>query len=395
MQQLIAQAFNSSVIHNNEITFPVAMDDKVFKKIKSMLQDIRGIWHGGKRQCIAFDFNPSDIITAYLSKGQWPKKNPFSLFPTPKSVIDYTLTYTEAEPARFCGYEVVRILEPSAGTGLFIDAVVEAFTKQGITIEVTCAELDPINIAILKGKGYNVIEGDFLQMDNLGEYDLITMNPPFKGIEYAKHVHHAQNMLAHNGKLVAVAPTSLFASPFKEAIELKEQVIANNFGEFEDCVFEHGTFEDTNYETLVFSLLSKPCSKRLIKQMIEQAVCAFVLYVKNEDELNSRVLRCKSISSLHGIKEGLVRRHLMNDRFAFMNDDIANQAVEFLAASSDTINPPNISTPTVGVTAETTLEELEVEPFSPAIIIPSPRPAWFTQPNFISETIMHASGVYA
>jgi hypothetical protein len=49
----------------------------------------------------------------------------------------------------------------------------------------------------------------------------------------------------------------------------------------------------------------------------------------------------------------------------------------------------------VGVTAETTLEELEVEPFSPAIIIPSPRPAWFTQPNFISETIMHASGVYA
>jgi len=334
MLDSIEAALNSAIISNNQISFPIDISRGIYTKVKSMLEDIRGTWKGGKASCFNFEFNPSDIVESYLSGGVWPKKNPYALFPTPQTVIDYILAYTDADPIRFSGYEKVSILEPSAGRGDLIDAVVKAFTDAGIEVDVTCCELDPINIAILKDKGYCVVEGDFMQCENLGKFDLCIMNPPFQGNKYIKHINHAQAMLKQYGSLVAVAPLSLFSTSTKVALNLKEQVSAINLGDLTD-VFDGDTFKDTDIETIVFNLRSESETKKDMTQLLDYACQLFTMCVTNNHKLNTQINRTKNKEDLKALMPELVSSYLRENRFAYINSVIEQMAFEELCQTKE------------------------------------------------------------
>ena len=208
-------ALASATIIDNALRFPVEIERKIYTKVKIMLEAIRGDYksNGGDSR-FEFSFDPTNIIERFLSGDAWPKKNPYALFPTPASILSYATKYTRAGASQWAGYERVRILEPLAGRGDFIDAIAQDFAKQGIHADITCVEIDPVNIEILTSKGYQVIAGDFMGLtaEQLGEFDLIVMNPPFQGTTYIKHVNHAQTFLKRYGSLIAVLPTSLFTS---------------------------------------------------------------------------------------------------------------------------------------------------------------------------------------
>lgn len=102
--------------------------------------------------------------------------------------------------AKFKNKEVTRILEPSAGRGNLL--VGFGFDSRYSRIDkVDCIELDFDNQAILRKKGFRVIDTDFLQSDLHGLYSHIIMNPPFN--QGAEHIIKAFNLLA-NGELVAI-----------------------------------------------------------------------------------------------------------------------------------------------------------------------------------------------
>ena len=330
MHTSIESALASANIQSNSVFFPEEINKATYAKIKKMLLDIRGTWKGGKVGKFQFDFDPASLINTYLVSGQWPKKNPYALFPTPKSIIDYALQETYAGASRWFGFDVVRILEPNAGQGDLIDAVVKDFEQAGIACEVTCCEIDPVNVLILKGKGYNVIAGDFLKQSDLGEFDLVIMNPPFQGTAFVKHVFHAQSMLTKNGKLVSVLPTSLFGKTTKLAETLKEQVSAVNMGEFQDCIFEGGTFANTEIETMVVTLYRTLVTDTEMLQLQDYAAHLITLFVNNDYTLNETVNKCLTRQQLGAMSQTITDSYLNEAPYSFVNATIMDIAITTL-----------------------------------------------------------------
>jgi len=91
-------------------------------------------------------------------------------------------------------------LEPSAGQGGLADLMPKEQTA--------CVEVSKLHCEILKAKGHNVIEADFLQFNRTDWYHRIVMNPPYSQGRWQAHTKHAATMLRRNGILVAVLPVS-------------------------------------------------------------------------------------------------------------------------------------------------------------------------------------------
>lgn len=99
-------------------------------------------------------------------------------FPTPDNVI-----------AKMIGglkLESMLILEPSAGKGNILDFIVKIISENhplwdmcNITQNLFCLEKNPDLQNVLRGKGYNVIDSDFLTHVSERAYDIILMNPPY------------------------------------------------------------------------------------------------------------------------------------------------------------------------------------------------------------------------
>ena len=121
------------------------------------------------------------------------------LFPTPAHVVEQMLDLAELDPEH-------RVLEPSAGTGVILDAL----RARGIT-NLCYSEVNIDLVKRLREKGYDrPYHYDFLDWDiertqasNFG-FDRILMNPPFSGGDDIKHILHAGALLRPNGRLVAI-----------------------------------------------------------------------------------------------------------------------------------------------------------------------------------------------
>lgn len=118
------------------------------------------------------------------------------LFPTPVA--------TAQEMARRANIaDFHEVLEPSAGTGRLIDAIL----PYGPTLTI-----NEVNYGLVQGlrekysgKGVICCHGDFLTMQpTVGYFDRIVMNPPFKNGEDIKHIKHAMTLLAPGGRLVSL-----------------------------------------------------------------------------------------------------------------------------------------------------------------------------------------------
>ncbi|MDX1297843.1 MAG: restriction endonuclease subunit M, partial [Pseudomonas sp.] len=71
-----------------------------------------------------------------------------------------------------------------------------------------CVEISPLHCDILRKKGHNVIEGDFLSWNPGVEFSVIAMNPPFSEGRWQAHLKHAGSLVADGGRIGAVLPLS-------------------------------------------------------------------------------------------------------------------------------------------------------------------------------------------
>ncbi|BCA57704.1 DUF4942 domain-containing protein [Sphingomonas sp. HMP6] len=123
-----------------------------------------------------------------------PAKN-FGAFNSSEAVVEFAMNDVYLKPG-------MRVLEPSAGTGMFVKAALEKGA------DVTCIEIQPGLAHELRVVHWfsDVRTADFLEMkpdaDDL--FDVILMNPPFDRGRDCDHVRHAFGFLKPGGKLVAV-----------------------------------------------------------------------------------------------------------------------------------------------------------------------------------------------
>ncbi|WP_373548005.1 hypothetical protein [Chamaesiphon sp.] len=98
-----------------------------------------------------------------------------------------------------------RIIDPSAGNGVLLDELRSSWMFKNC--EISAIEIDPDLRHILTGKGYSVIDRDWLTYREPTSFNIIVMNPPFSdGIH---HALKAWDYLADDGLLVCVVPDTM------------------------------------------------------------------------------------------------------------------------------------------------------------------------------------------
>ena len=136
-----------------------------------------------------------------------------SFYPTPPQVAKIML-------ARIPGKELAErtILEPSAGKGDLADAICEhissaysSYTRgKNFRNHVLCIESEPELQAALRGKGYCIIDRDFLSWPADEYVDCIIMNPPFANAD--AHLLKAWEVLPQ-GDILCLVNTQTIDNP--------------------------------------------------------------------------------------------------------------------------------------------------------------------------------------
>lgn len=122
----------------------------------------------------------------------------FNLFQTPPEIAHRVASMFDS---------FGRTLEPSAGLGRLYHAMRARDDSAPVTlVDVApdcCGELYRLT---LTDHNANLVQRDFLEctLDDLGQFDSILMNPPFKQGRDVKHIKHALTLLAPGGRLVSL-----------------------------------------------------------------------------------------------------------------------------------------------------------------------------------------------
>ena len=163
-------------------------------------------------------------------------------YPTPLAVAGRMLAHVVWRETRTEGKHdtkivdvVETILEPSAGKGDLLDALLMFADRHqydfgwhstasnpmwGRSPEKTrelvdVIESDPNLQNILKGKGYRVVDDDFLTFRSHRKYDLILMNPPFS--EGDRHLMKAISLVQpYGGQIVCLLNAQTIRNPYTE-----------------------------------------------------------------------------------------------------------------------------------------------------------------------------------
>jgi len=123
------------------------------------------------------------------------------LFPTPKELAERMAEEILGGYPRAANN--FRILEPSAGTGVLIGACGASWYPGGefVAVEINHRLANDLESEFPLTM---VTNRNFLEVDNLGLFDRIIMNPPFINGADIKHIKHAAMMLQTGGILVAI-----------------------------------------------------------------------------------------------------------------------------------------------------------------------------------------------
>ena len=171
-------------------------DKHVLEEAASVLAAIGGVRSQEAHRAIcSFGYDPSPVIRQIIVSGCVPDHKSHQFYPTPASLAARAIDLAEIGDGHSC-------LEPSAGTGSLADLLPKGRT--------TCVEISALHAAILRQKGFSVMEGDFLEFarDWPERYDRIVMNPPFSQGRWQSHIEAAAGMLSSDGRLVAIVPAS-------------------------------------------------------------------------------------------------------------------------------------------------------------------------------------------
>lgn len=176
------------------------------KEAGAVLEAIGGTISGmGKyNSYYQFAFDPRIVIEEIVTSGCIPDASSHQFYPTPRTIAEMCVDLAQIGPTH-------TVLEPSAGQGDLASVLPVAQT--------TCIEISPLHCAVLKARGFNVVEADFLSWADQAKlagrrFDRVIANPPFSEGRAVSHMEAAAELLAPGGRLVAVLPASLRGKSF-------------------------------------------------------------------------------------------------------------------------------------------------------------------------------------
>jgi protein-L-isoaspartate O-methyltransferase len=193
---------------------------------------------------------PFDAMKASLKAGVQVVSAP-QLFPTPPELAERVAELANIQPGE-------RVLEPSAGTGSLLRAVLATTPDADVVAVEISADLARA-LAPKPGDGrYSVRHADFLTLgpSELGTFDCVVMNPPFASGADVKHILHARTLLKPDGRIVAIC-----ANGPRQRAAL--QPLADTWEELPE-----GTFQSsgTNVRTVLLTMRADSGDKRATRR---------------------------------------------------------------------------------------------------------------------------------
>ena len=164
-----------------------------------------------------------------------------------------------------------KILEPSCGTGQFIDSIIKKKSNAKITgVEFDDTIFQSISKIYKTNKNIKLINHDFLNWETEEKFDLIVGNPPYFEFKpssnikklygdvicgraniYSLFIKKSIDLLNPNGLLIFVIPTSILSSAYFKNIR-NYIVQFCNIEKIE--ILNTDDFEDAQQQTMVFQL---------------------------------------------------------------------------------------------------------------------------------------------
>lgn len=208
-----------SVIENTTLRLPFQLERALYEKVNRVLVAMGGKWSkklGGH----VFNVDPTELLDSLLLTGKVSKQEKFGYVPTPEPLAESVVARAEIMAG-------MTVLEPEAGSANLADIVARFTSKENIV----CYELQERNVQILKSKGYQVIQGDFLafepDLDFL--FDRVAMNPPFERQQDIHHVQHAWRFLKPGGILVSIMSPGFTFRANKLSTDFRDFVAGNGY----------------------------------------------------------------------------------------------------------------------------------------------------------------------
>jgi len=182
-----------SVINGCNLTLPEQLPREDYTRVAKAIEAAGGKWNR-KARCHIFPhdvretLNISDDTVEVINVQQTNQA-----FYTP-----YALAKKLVDLADVWGLH--RVLEPSAGEGALIEAVI------GKAIRVQAVEIDPRLCKTIEARwpGLKTYCADFLTCRSCHNFDRVIMNPPFSMGDDIKHIKHALTFLKPGGRLVSI-----------------------------------------------------------------------------------------------------------------------------------------------------------------------------------------------
>jgi len=206
----VLEILTDAEITANLVRIPEKLDRRDYDAVNKALKSLGGNWNRWKRAHV-FATDAAEVITPVLEEQCIPASDRVreGHVPTPPALaaeIVRTDTGLGDRTTR------VRVLEPSAGEGVFVRAILEVAAD----VSVVAVEPNTARVAqIPRDTRVRVYPGRFedFAAARPAPFDLIVMNPPFSTTDdpaaWIDHLHLAWDLLAPGGRIVAILPSGL------------------------------------------------------------------------------------------------------------------------------------------------------------------------------------------
>jgi len=300
----------------------IQLDRKQYLDVKNKLELIGGKWKGGKTNGFVFEEDATELLEAVANGDNRNLKKEYQFFSTPWKMRRKAIDLLPAVA------KDMKILEPEAGDGAFVQALVHEFKLD----RVDCFELMELNrIKLSKVAGANIIGEDFLQCDLKDTYDIIVANPPFTKNHDIDHIRKMFEVCKPGGTIVTFASTSWVRGEQKKQVEFRQWL--DELGAYTEEIPE-GEFKEsgTSVATMLIKIEKPAVEKKKVPDHYHflREYRNDAIYESPIDDKNTKVIV---------LDKDLKERHSFE--FEKKNSNWVNKAIEKAKEWIDLQRSPN------------------------------------------------------
>lgn len=297
-----------------------------YRQLDEVYKRLRGKWKTGVGH--VFPYDPRPLLRNVVATEEMPEKNPLDYFPTPIELARELVTLAD-----ICDCEEWSVLEPSAGNGQIVQAILEATSN----VKVVAVEKDPLNVLLLKERievmGYTdrvrVVKGDFLEFETDDLFHAIVMNPPFKA--WREHIGHAVSLLKeHVGKLVSIVPKDVTRRKKKDRV-FEEQILAWSYY----MPLEGGEFKESGTMIPTAIIEYNPPWQNRSEHEFGIQMWQFELMVENDQEAVKSMMRLIEKAKQTVDMFGMPDRKIVVDGVVMLRDEIFRKTGWFVGFANE------------------------------------------------------------